>query len=252
MLDLNNWMMVFLRASAMLSVFPVFSANQIPVMVRIALGALIAFLIAPLVPAFELPTNLWGVTGLMIMEVLVGLLLGFVSRMIFFALELVGGIIGFQMGLHMASTINPLSETQVTAPGSILHYLGALLWLTLDLHHYLLIGFLRTYQFLPVGQAQLSVALKDDVLNHTARIFVVATQMSAPIMAVAFIITLVFAVLGRAVPQINVFVESFSARLLAGLLVFGLTLHLMAQHIINFLRRLPEDVLHVAQLLGAG
>ena len=50
----------------------------------------------------------------------------------------------------------------------------------------------------------------------------------------------------------NVFIESFSFRVLAGLAVFGLSLNLMAQHVVNYLRRLPEDVLRVAQLLGAG
>jgi flagellar biosynthetic protein FliR len=70
-------------------------------------------------------------------------------------------------------------------------------------------------------------------------------------MAVSFIISLVFSVLGRAVPQMNVFSESFSVRPLVGLSVFGLTLDLMSEHIVNYLRRLPEDMLQVAQLLGA-
>jgi flagellar biosynthesis protein FliR len=48
----------------------------------------------------------------------------------------------------------------------------------------------------------------------------------------------------------NVFHESFAVRPLVGLTVFGLTLDLMAEHIINYLRRLPEDVLRTAQLLG--
>jgi flagellar biosynthetic protein FliR len=98
----------------------------------------------------------------------------------------------------------------------------------------------------------LSEVLFHDVVARTAGIFVVAVQISAPVIAVSFIVTLVFSVLGRAVPQMNVFGESFAFRILAGLTVFGLTLNLTAQHISNYLRRLPEDVLRVAQLLGAG
>jgi flagellar biosynthesis protein FliR len=70
-------------------------------------------------------------------------------------------------------------------------------------------------------------------------------------MAVSFLINVIFATLGRAVQQVNVFTESFAFRSLAGLAVFGLSLNLMAQHIANYLRRLPEDMLRVAQLLGA-
>ena len=71
-------------------------------------------------------------------------------------------------------------------------------------------------------------------------------------MAVSFVITVIFSVLSRAVPQMNTFSESFSVRCLAGLTVFGLTCHLMAQQIENYLRRLPEDILRVAQLIGSG
>jgi flagellar biosynthesis protein FliR len=56
-------------------------------------------------------------------------------------------------------------------------------------------------------------------------------------------------VLGRAVPQMNVFAESFAVRPLVGLAVFGMTLDLMSQHIMNYMRHLPEDMLRVAQAL---
>jgi flagellar biosynthesis protein FliR len=61
---------------------------------------------------------------------------------------------------------------------------------------------------------------------------------------------IIFAVLGRAVPQMNVFHENITVRTLAGMSVFGVTLQLMSQHIINFLRLLPEDILRVAQLMN--
>ena len=82
-----------------------------------------------------------------------------------------------------------------------------------------------------------------------SQIFLIALQLAAPLMAVSFIISLVFAVLGRAVPQMNVFSESFAVRPLVGLSVFGMTLELMSQHISNYLHRLPADMLRVSQLL---
>ena len=121
----------------------------------------------------------------------------------------------------------------------------------MDLHHWFIVGFQRTYVFVPIGGAHLSAAVLMDIIARTGGIFVIAVQLAAPMIAVSFFITLVFSVLGRAVPQMNVFSESFAFRTFAGLTVFGLTLNLMAQHITNYLNRLPEDVLRVAQLLGA-
>jgi len=48
-----------------------------------------------------------------------------------------------------------------------------------------------------------------------------------------------------------VFVLSFSFRIVGGLIVFGFTLQLAAQHVINYLNRLPDDLLNLAQLIGA-
>jgi flagellar biosynthesis protein FliR len=56
--------------------------------------------------------------------------------------------------------------------------------------------------------------------------------------------------LGRAVPQMNVFAESFGFRIVGGLIVFGFTLDLTAQHVTNYLERLPDDLLAVAQMMG--
>jgi flagellar biosynthetic protein FliR len=252
MLELTNWLMVFLRASALLAVFPVFSAANFPVQLRLALGALLAVLISPALPAPPETHDFIGMVGLMAMEVGVGLLFGFVSRMIFYGLDMAGTIIGNEIGLTLPPTLNPMSGASVMAPGMILYYLAAMIWLSLDLHHWLLVAFQRTYAFLPIGGGHMSQALAMEVIKRTSETFWIALQMAAPIMAVSFIVSLVFSVLGRAVPQMNVFNQSFAIRTLAGLSVFGLTLELMSQHIANYLHRLPEDVLGVAQLLGAG
>ncbi|MGA2175617.1 MAG: flagellar biosynthetic protein FliR [Verrucomicrobiota bacterium] len=250
MIDLTNWLMVFLRASSMLAVFPVFSARNFPVQLRLALGALLAVMVgATLPPNAVQPADFWGLIGLMAVEVGIGLIIGFASRMIFFALEIAGSLISAEMGLSIPPGINPLADTPMPAPSTILYYLAAMLWLSLDMHHWMLLGFEKTYAYLPIGSAHLSQAFVLDIVGRTSGLFVIALQLAAPLLAVSFIISLIFAVLGRAVPQMNVFAESFAVRPLVGLSVFGLTMELMSQHIANYVRRLPEDMLRVSQLL---
>jgi flagellar biosynthesis protein FliR len=250
MIDLTNWLMVFLRASAMLAVFPIFSARNFPVQLRLALGALLAGMVAATLPANAVqPADFWGLAGIMAKEILLGLVIGFASRMIFFALEIAGSIISSEIGLTMPPGLNPLNDAPMTTTASILYYLAAMLWLSMDMHHWMLIGFEKTYAYVPIGAVHLSQALVTDLIARTAGIFSVALQMAAPLLAVSFIISLIFAVLGRAVPQMNVFAESFAVRPLVGLSVFGLTLDLMAEHIMNYLRRLPEDMLRVTQAM---
>ena len=244
--------MVFVRVGGLLAIFPIFAAQHFPVRVRLALGAGIAFLISPSLPTIDVGQwSVFRLAGQLALETCIGLLLGFVSRMTFYALEFTGGIISMEMGLNLSGSFNPFNRDRSEAMGLIVYYLGAMLVLTLNLHHWLLIGFQKSYALLPVGGAHLGPALFSDVVGRTSQIFLIGLLMAAPLMAVSFLISLVFSVLGRAVPQMNVFSESFAFRVLGGLAVFGMTVNLMAQHIVNYLRRLPEDLLRVAQFLGA-
>ncbi len=252
-LELEKGMLVFVRAGAFLSVFPLFSAVNIPMRVRLALAAALAVLVTPglgPLPA-AIPGTVGHLTGLFAAEMAAGLAIGFVARMCFYAVDFAGRLAANEMGLSLGSIFDPFTNTSTQAPGVILFYLASMLMFTLNLHHVVLAGFQRTYELLPIGAAHMSALLFNGLLAHTSRVFVVAVQIAAPLMAMSFLVMLVFAMLGRAVPQMSVFSESFAVRILAGLLVFALTIELAAQHIINFLRQLPEDMLRVAQALGA-
>ena len=247
--ELTTWFLVFTRVGAMLSVLPMFSMRTIPIQLRIGLGALIAFLVAPMLPVgVAEPGSVWTLARLMFAEASIGLLLGFVCRFVFVALEIAGGFVATDMGLTLPQEFSSLTGGNAMAPGLALYWLALMLLLNLDLHHWMIAGFERSYTLVPMGGAHLSETLLLEVVARSAKIFVIALQIAAPVMAVSFLITLVFAVLSRAVPQMNVFSESFPVRTLAGLLTFGLTCTFMAQHIANYLRRLPEDMLSVARL----
>lgn len=248
----ETWWMVFLRAGGLMTLFPVFSAPVVTPRLRVALAALVAFLLAPMIPPVAMAQ--WKIPDLaviMAQEMLVGLLLGFVCRMLFFALEIAGSIITAEIGLSLPPSFNPLTASQATIPGVLLNYLATVLWLCLDMHHWLLVGVHRTYSLVPVGAAHLSETLIRGVLAWIGWLFLAAMQIAAPVLALSFILSLVFAVLGRAVPQMNVFSGSFAIRILAGLMVFAAAIQVMGMHIVNHLRRLPDDLLRLAQVLGS-
>ncbi len=252
-IDFYNWMLVFVRVGAFLLALPFFSAVNFPVMLRIALAALAAMLISPQLPAFPMNhVDFFSLVGLMFRELSVGLLLGFIGRIIFFAADIAGMIISSELGLTMGQIFDPSSRQSEQVPGLILSFLAILTMLTLDLHHGLLLGFARTFEVLPVGGGHLSPSLFELVIGRSSQIFLVALQIAAPVMAVSFVITVFFAIMSRAVPQMNVFAESFGIRIAGGLIVFGFTLQITAQYVANHLRRIPDDLLYIGQLLNGG
>jgi flagellar biosynthesis protein FliR len=247
-IDPGNWVLVFFRAGAFLFVFPAFSAPTFPARLRIGLAAVLAVLVCPSLPPIQIAEQpVLGLAGLCAVEVGAGLLLGFISKMAFFALEVASGIIAMEMGLNLAAAFNPVSADRSETMGVLLNYLGIMLLLTLNLHHGMLLGFQNSYLLVPVGGTTISRALLTDVVAQTAGVFRLGLLIAGPIVAVTFVITLVFAMLGRAVPQMNVFAESFVFRTLGGLLVFGFSVQLMAQHIANALRQFPQDLLRLVR-----
>lgn len=251
--DAVNWMFVFVRASAFLLVLPVFSAPNIPRWTRVALAAMMAVLVAPILPPLGFrPVGFLSWVGVFAIEAVAGLIVGFVTRMVFYVCDFAGRLITNEMGLNMASVFNPATGESTQAPGLILFYFSITVLMALDLHHWVLLGFRNTYSVLPIGTAHLAGALVDDIVGHTSRMLGVGVLMAAPLMAVSFVITLVFSILGRVVPQMSAFLESFAVRALGGIVVFALSLDTMAQHLLNYLLRLPEDMMRVAQYLGVG
>jgi len=250
--DITTWFVIFVRIGTYLLLFPVTASQSIPVAVRLALAALGAFLILPNVdPITFQHASLYEFIKLFFTEVITGLTLGLLARFIFYAVEMAGSIIATESGLMLSANFNPITSTYGAAPGALLHWMSIVLMLALDLHHWIIVGLQASFQIIPAGGATLTEAVLYIMVTRASGMFLAALQMTAPILATSFIVTLVFSLLGRAVPQMNVFGESFPVRSVAGLAVFGLTCTLLAQHIVNHLNRIPEDFLRVARMLAA-
>lgn len=234
----------------MLLAFPLFSTRTVPVTLRLGIAAALGVFVAPTVDSgLSTSSSMYELLGCLFKEASVGVLLGFVCGMIFHAIEMAGAIVASEVGLTMSSTFNPMMTSATSPPGMMMHWLGVMLLLTLNLHHWILVGFHRSYALVPVGAAGLGEALLVDGIHRTSALLGTAVQMTAPVMACSFLVTTVFSLLGRSVPQMNVFSESFGFRTMAGLGVFGFTCALASQHIANHLRRIPEDIQKVCTLL---
>lgn len=249
--QIASFVLVLTRLGALLAVAPIFSSSNIPTRMRVALAALGSVLIAPNVGVPDLSsTSFLDLIGLLAREAGVGLLAGMAARLGFFALEFCGGLIAMEMGLNLSGAINPFTRDRSESITLALQGLGFVLFLTLDLHHFLLSALSESYRIVPVGAAGLGTSLLWDFVDRTTAIFRLGLLMAAPLLTVTLLVGLLLAVLGRAVPQMNVFAESFAFRTLAGLAMMGLTLNLLAQHIGNAFRRVPDDLFNIFRMLA--
>ena len=143
-----------LRTSALIAVMPAFSMAGIPAKIRVALGALTALFVTGSQPAISLEG--WSLVHLVMLmgsELVVGLLLGFVSKMFFYALDIAGSLIAMSLGIMMPTDINPYQTGTSSIPTAILYQMAIIILFTTDMHHWFFAGIAKSYQVLPIGQA---------------------------------------------------------------------------------------------------
>lgn len=215
------WMMVFLRAVGVLMAIPALTGQPLPVMVRVAFGVFLATLLYGLVPhasaaGYGWPELILASAG----EVIVGLLMGFVIRMVFATVEMAGRIIESEIGLSAGAGLGGPSALSEPLPGFLLTFSGVMFFL-LGAHEGVLAAFVRSFDFVAAGRPAWNVDAADKLVVGTGRVIELAVRIAAPFIALNFLMNLGFSVLGRAVPRMNVFVLSYSIRGLVGLMLLS-------------------------------
>lgn len=240
------WFLAALRSTGLMLFSPLYSARNIPVMVRVLLALMLAFFVAgtrkiPDASALGAGTIvLW-----MVFEFVVGLFMGWAIRLTTFAIEIAGQVIASELGFSMGQQLDPTTGDSTNAVTSLLIAFGTVVFLASGAHQAMLAAYVKSYSLAPFGGLRMSAESGTLLVELTGKIFLLAMQMAAPLVAVNFVVTLTFAILGKAAPAIQVFSESFAVRIVTGLMVLGLTLRLVAQLAMDRFQEAPDWMLRL-------
>ena len=176
---------------------PLFAGKMLPTKTKIAFGLLLSLMINPLVPAnLTLATNFAGAILMALNEVCIGLPLAMTVRMVFFAVELAGYLISYEIGLMASNSVNPLLGS---SDATIQHYyfISVCLFFVTGIHYDVLKAFIMSFEILPIGSFLLSINPMNQFVQEVSRVFLIGTLMAAPFIALNFLVNVTFAVLER-------------------------------------------------------
>ncbi len=227
--SVNEFILPFTRIAALFSVAPVISSPFIPLRIKVAIAVVITMFLQPLqetVNTFDIFT-LEGVIHLGL-QILIGLLMGFILRLVFNALTIAGENIAVTMGLGFAQITDPVNGVTVPMISQFLIIVATLLFLAFDGHLALINMVFNSFIYIPVGNSIISPDAIWSVVAWAANMFSGALMVAIPAVTALLITNSALALMTRAAPQLNIFSVGFPVTILLGLTVIALTLPSMA------------------------
>ena len=227
--NLFAWLLVFTRVGSAFMVMPLFGDQFVPTNMRLLLALVVSVIVTPVL-APQLPHEPASVLALFLLlsgEILIGVFIGSLPRLMFGALEVAGMIIAMQTGLSNAFVFNPSLASQGSLPGSLLSWLALLLILITNMHHLLLLAVVHSYDLFQPGAPVPVNDLAESVTRMVADSFMIGVEMAAPFLATGLVFALALGVMARLAPQMQVFFVFMSAQIAYGLFLFAITVSAM-------------------------
>lgn len=243
--DTNQLMLfsfAFMRMSGFVFFNPILGRKNIPVVVR---GAFIMILSLTLylyadAEVMEVVTNV-EYSMLLIRELIIGLVMGFIMELFAMVFTYAGGIMDFQMGLSMATIYDAQNGEPIPLSGSFYNAFFIMAFFAMNGHLTLMKLVISSIQYLPFGTFQIPVEISQAVLDIFCQCITLAVQFAFPILATQFLIEFAVGILMKMIPQINIFVVNVQIKIVAGILILIVLFSPMG----NYLQTIINKMLQV-------
>lgn len=218
--------LIFLRLASLVMLMPGLGDQAVPPRHRLGFAFVLAIVVTPIVrttmPA--LPPTLGGMMSQVLHEVIIGLMLGTLMRVLIFALITTGEIMSLQTTLSFAQTANPAQAQPSTSIGTFMAMLGLVLIYATNLHHLFINAMVDSFSVFPASKPVMVGDAVTLMIQTVSRSFLLAMQMAAPLLAFGLIFNIATGFIGRLMPAFPVFFAATPLNVLLGLALLALSL----------------------------
>ena len=249
--DIYKTLLIMFRTGALFMTVPIFGHISIPRILRVWLILILSFLIFPSAVVSEIrpPATTFHLAVVILTEFAIGFAIGFAVIILFAAIQFAGHMIGLQMGLAVASVMDPMSAERISIIGEFYYLFSLLVFLLINGHHFVIEALVRSFELIPVGGGMFEGGLGEYILDLTGNLFIVAVKLAAPVIITLFIVNVVFGIVARTVPQMNVFIVGFPLALGIGLIMIRFSLPFFKTVLLDAFKVLELDISRIIILL---
>lgn len=202
---------VFARILGFFRLAPVFNRKEIPGMVKIALALLITIILTCMIkPEVTVIQNSFLLS--ILLNFVVGALIGYVAQLILLAIDAGGDMINMQMGLSSAMVLDPTTSSQVSIVGKCFQFIGLLIFIQLGGVYWLLQALMHSIEIFPLDATTIPLAElvnMDYIIKLSSSVLYMGLQIASPILLATLGQDIILGVISKTAPQVNVFQLSF-------------------------------------------
>jgi len=228
--DILTCTLVFSRVGAMVMTLPAMGDGVVPPRARLMLALGLTLVLVPVVgasyPAITATKPLM-LAGMIATEAITGLVIGLMIRMTLSAVQVAGNVIATQTGLAFAQTFDASQGTQSALVSMFLSLLAVTLIFATEMHHLLIAGIEHSFVLFPPGRLPPTDDMMKLAIDTVSGLFVTGLQMSAPFLVFGLVLYAAAGVLSRMMPQLQIFFLAMPLNILAGFVLFALSLSTM-------------------------
>jgi flagellar biosynthetic protein FliR len=243
--QLEGWVRMavwpFCRIAALVMTLSVFGTRTMPARIRLLLALAITVCVVPVLPAMpSVPIFSLQSYFIIAQEMMIGIVIGFATRLLMDIFVVAGQLISLQTGLGFASLVDPVNGASVPLIGQLLLMSAMLLFFLMDGHLVAIETVVRSFDTLPVALDSIGKIDFLRMANWGQWLFASALMVAIASVLALLMLNVAFGVLTRAAPQMNLFTIGFPATMLIGLLLMWLLLADLPLHFENELQRAQQ------------
>jgi len=207
-------MLAGVRMTAFIFIAPPFSYNAFPARIKAMLAIGLALAVSPQVVPGYVEHDLGGFIGALVLEILVGAVLGFLVFIVFSAVQSAGSLIDLFGGFQMAQGYDPGSMVNGAQFARLFHMTALALLFASGGYQLIIGGLSRSFTALPVGSGIDLTAPAEVMVNGVTQMFLASVQIAGPLLVVLFLADAGLGLLTRVAPALNAFALGFPLKIL--------------------------------------
>jgi flagellar biosynthetic protein FliR len=248
--------LIMARIMAIITLVPFLGARNAPPEIKMGVGVTLSMILWPTVLAGatgDVPITAMFFVLMMLKEVFVGLAIGFIAAEIFYTVEISGQLVDLLRGANQIQIQVPEIQERSSAFGTLNFQLLLVLFLAFDLHHLFFESLFESFIAVPInawpGYRAGYWAFVDFMLRSSADVIIIAFALSAPVAIVCLIAETSFGLINRVAPQINAYFMAMPAKVIAGCIIFFVSIDMLIEQMLIHTRDFLSRIDHVIELM---